>query len=87
VGNSTPVAVVCPLPAANFVQAFVAPGETDQVFTVTLVDGTTVAVPSGGGWELDADMLIASGDTAFELQTADSTVNFQIVWMLKKGSV
>ena len=84
VGNVTPVAVVCPIPGANYAQAFIRDDEVQQAFIVTLVNNTTVRVPSTGGWEMDVDTEIPEGATAFSLQTATSEVDFQILFMRKR---
>lgn len=89
VGNETPTAVTCILHGANHIQIYVLPesaGGTPQDFDVILVNGTTIHVPEGGGFDFDVDTEIPWGVTAFSLQTKVSETQFQQLCMIKRAS-
>ena len=81
VTNGSQTGILCPLDGARMVQVFIPPSGTEQVYTVTLEDTTTVEIPSGGIFTLRSKQKIKASDRVFQIQTATGTTDIQVIGM------
>lgn len=81
VTNGSQTDILCPLPGARMVQVFIPPSGTDQVYTITLEDTTTVEIPSGGIFTLRSKQKMKASDRVFQIQTATGTTDLQVIGM------
>lgn len=77
--NTGATPIFSPLEGATAVQVYIRPSSSAQVFTLTLVDGTTVEVPSGNTFTLRVGASLRLSDRLFNAQTATSTAVLQVV--------
>lgn len=80
VTNSAATTITCPLDRANFVQIYIRESSTEQIFTLTLPNGTTVEIPSGATYEIGPLRLeLAAGQTVGTVTTATGAAVLQLV--------
>jgi len=82
VTNSVATPITCPLDRANFIQVYIDPSTTEQIFTVTNTNGTTFKVHSGGTYDFGPiPDEFSLGQTVLSVTTATGSATLVVIGM------
>ncbi len=79
VNNSTTTQIRCPLEGAQMIQVYIRPTSTAQAYTITLNDGSTVEVASGGYFTMQVPDKLTVNQSLFLVKTASGSAALQVL--------
>lgn len=79
VNNSTAVAINVGLQNATTVQLYISPASTAQTFTLTLPNGSSIPVPSGGQLTLPFNTRMNAGDRIGTVVTGTGSATLVVI--------